>query len=290
MSTDGIYNPTNETNAGDPARKTRTSTVPAILLFFCLLFSLRFFVLLFHEGGHALADLIDGNLTKLLYAHPFYFSGAARPIFGDRVLNHAAGPVIGVLVPLLIFILLWKRRSVALLPLVMVFPWAAMETGVNVIQIAQTGDYYNIIRLTGLPEAVIVIPCVVLFVIGVFLFLLLMPLLGLGFKDWRVFFVLPTAVILWTVVGIVVARLIVPGSLIDVVYHESTSIIQTGLWQTYLLLVLLLDVLYLTLYRLIYPRIPSWFKLETFPLTWKDLRIPALSAAACVIVGLILIH
>jgi hypothetical protein len=25
-------------------------------------------------------------------------------------------------------------------------------------------------------------------------------------------------------------------------------------------------------------------------LTWKDLRIPALSAAACVIVGLILIH
>jgi len=281
-------------NAQPVANKVKAfgASARAFLLFFCVLFSLRFWLLLFHEGGHALPDLIDGNVLKVLYAHPFTFSGFARPIYEDRVIMHAAGPVMAVLVSLLIFIPLWKHRSAALLPLVMVFPWAAMETGANVIQIAQTGDYHNIIRLTGLPEAVIVIPCLVLFVIGALFFLLLMPFFGLGPKDWRGLLVLPSAVILWSGVSIVVARLVVPGSPIDIVYHEGTSIIQmaSGIGSFDVLLVLFLDVIYLTLYRLIYPRLPSWLKSETVLLTWNDLRIPALSAAACVIVGLILIH
>ena len=64
----------------------------------------------------------------------------------------------------------------------------------------------------------------------------------------------------------------------------------SGIGPFDVLLMLFLGVIYLTLYRLIYPRIPSWLKTETVLLTWKDLRIPALSAAACVILGLILIH
>jgi hypothetical protein len=252
---------------------------------------MRFWTLLFHEGGHAIADLIEGNLPKLLYAHPFNFPGFSRPIFVDRVFNHSSGPVLGMLVPLLIFILLWKHRSVALLPLVMIFPWAAMETGANVIQITQTGDYRNIIRLTGLSEATIVIPCLVLLVIGAFFFLSLMPLLGLGPRDWRVLIVLPAAVILWGGVSYVVAHLVVPGSPIDVIYQEGTMIIQAAKTsQLGLLLVLLLDILYLTLYRLMYPRIPPWLRSETVLVTWKDLRIPVLTATACVIAGIILIH
>ncbi len=281
----------NETNTGNPVGKTRTSSIPVLLLFFCVLLSMRFWTLLFHEGGHAIADLIEGNLPKLLYAHPFNFPGFSRPIFVDRVFNHSSGPVLGMLVPLLIFILLWKHRSVALLPLVMIFPWAAMETGANVIQITQTGDYRNIIRLTGLSEATIVIPCLVLLVIGAFFFLSLMPLLGLGPRDWRVLIVLPAAVILWGGVSYVVAHLVVPGSPIDVIYQEGTMIIQAAKTsQLGLLLVLLLDILYLTLYRLMYPRIPPWLRSETVLVTWKDLRIPVLTATACVIAGIILIH
>ncbi len=269
-----------------------TPSIRSGLLFFCLLFSLRFWLLLIHEWGHALPNLIGGSVIKLLYAHPFTFSGFVRPIFNDKVVTHAAGPVMGVLVPLLIFILLWKHRSVALLPLLMVFPWVAMEAGANLIQIGQLGDYHNIIRLTGLPEAVIVIPCLVLFFIGAFFFLLLMPLLGLGPKDWRGLLVLPAAVLLWIGVSIFVSRLVVPGSPIDVVYQEGWSILQNpaGVGSFDVLLVLFLGMIYLTLYRLIYPRIPSWLRSETVLLTWNDLRIPALSAAACVIVGLILIH
>ena len=275
----------NKVNAFGAALRT-------FLLFFCLLLSMNFWFLLFHEGGHALADFSEGNVIKVLYAHPFTFAGFARPNFRDNVLNHAAGPVMGVLVPLLIFILLWKHRSVALLPLVMVFPWAAICTGGSVSNIAWTGDYHQIIRLTGLPEAAIVIPGLVMLVIGIFIFLSLFPLLGLSPKDWRVLMVLPVACMLWSGVSILVAHLVVPGSPIDTIYHEGTLVIwsATANGLGFLLDATGLAVIYLTLYRLIYPRLPSWLKSETVLLTWKDLRLPALSAAACVILGLILIH
>ncbi len=262
----------------------------ALLLFFCMLFSLRFWLLLFHEGGHALPDLIAGNVIEVLYAHPFTFGGLVTPT-SDTVISAAAGPVMMALVPLLLFILIWKHRSVALLPLVMLFPWAAMEAGVNGFQIGQTGDYYNIIRLTGLPEAVIVIPCLVLFVIGAFFFLLLMPLLGLGPKDWRGLLVLPAAVLLWTGVSIFVACLVVPGSPLESAHPAGASILQmgSGIGPVDVLLMLLLGGSYLTLYRLIHPRLPSWLKSETVRLTWKDLRLPALLAAVSMILGLIII-
>ncbi len=192
MSTNSY--PIKEIKDSKAESKVRTSVIQAFLLFFCVLISLNFWNLLFHEGGHALADLIDGNVTKVLYAHPFTFAGLARPIFRDKVLNHAAGPVMGVLVPLLIFIPLWKRRSTALLPLVMVFPFAAISAGGSVSNIVWTGDYHQIIRLTGLPEAAIVIPGLVMLVIGIFFFLSLLPLLGLSPKDWRVLLVLPAAI------------------------------------------------------------------------------------------------
>ena len=52
---------------------------------------------------------------------------------------------------------------------------------------------------------------------------------------------------------------------------------------------LLVGVLYLTLYRWISPRLPSWLRSETVALTWKDLRIPALLAVLSVLLGLLII-
>jgi hypothetical protein len=273
----------NKVNAWGAAFRT-------FLLFFCVLFSLRFLILLFHEGGHALPDLIAGTIPRILYAHPFSFGGLVYTTVVD-VISAAAGPVMMVLVPLLLFILLWKHRSVALLPLVMAFPWAAMEAGMDGFTIRQMGDYPSIIHITGLPEAVIVIPCLVLFVIGGFFFLLLMPLLGLGPKNWRVLLALPAAVLLWTGVSIVVASLVFPGSPVESVIPEEMSMIQagSGIGPVDVLLMLLVGVLYLTLYRWISPRLPSWLRSETVALTWKDLRIPALLAVVSVLLGLLII-
>jgi len=51
----------------------------------------------------------------------------------------------------------------------------------------------------------------------------------------------------------------------------------------------LLAVLYVTLFRKIYPRLPAWLRTETVNLTWKGLRLPALLAVISVILGLIVI-
>ena len=85
---------------------------------------------------------------------------------------------------------------------------------------------------------------------------------------------------------------LVPGSPIDIIYHQGTMIIQeaSGIGSFDVLLMLFLGVIYLTLFRLIYPRLPSWLKSETALLTWKDLRLPALLAGLSVVLGLILIH
>jgi hypothetical protein len=55
---------------------------------------------------------------------------------------------------------------------------------------------------------VITIPCLVLIIIGIFFFLLLIPLLGLNPKDWCVLLVLPVVIILWSGVSILVAHLV----------------------------------------------------------------------------------
>ncbi len=47
--------------------------------------------------------------------------------------------------------------------------------------------------------------------------------------------------------------------------------------------------LYVTLCRRVYPRLPAWLRTETVALTWKDLRLPALLAVICVILGILII-
>ena len=101
---------------------------------------------------------------------------------------------------------------------------------------------------------------------------------------------LPVAFMLWSGVSILVAHLVVPGSPIDAIYHDGdwSSGRPMANWQSFLQNAAGLAVIYLTLFRLFYSRLPSWLKSETVQISWNDLRIPALSAAACVILGLIL--
>jgi hypothetical protein len=51
----------------------------------------------------------------------------------------------------------------------------------------------------------------------------------------------------------------------------------------------LFAVIYVLLFRKIYPKLPAWLKTETANLTWKDLRLSALLAIISVILGLIII-
>jgi hypothetical protein len=265
-------------------------TLRSTLLLFLLAFPVYFMLLILHEGGHALHTLVMGGSVSLFYVHPFPMAGyALPPLDWDNVWFHAAGPALMILVTFLIFALLWKRRSVPLLPLVMLFPWTALMQGLVILMVMD--DFNNITRLTGLSPAIFQLMGLILTVVGIFLFVSLFPLLGLNPKDLRSLIVVPAAFLLWTLVGLVAGTLLVPGSPADVVYGLGEDILMTARTSPILYVVfgLILAGTYVTLYRWVYLKLPAWLRTETVTLIWKDLRLPALLAAVSVILGLIII-
>jgi hypothetical protein len=167
-----------------------------------------------------------------------------------------------------------------------------MRSGLGIINLAaKTGDYNNIIKLTGMSPAYFYVLDFLLLIVGIFFFISLLPLLGLAPEHRRSLFVMPVSLFLWGLVGVMVAYLCVPGSPIEVRYHLGASLISSA--KTYpifsVILGALLAVSYITLYRRVYQRFPADLRTETVNLTWKDLYIPGLLAAISIVIGLILI-
>ncbi len=266
----------------------------SILLLFCVVLQLQFLSFILHEGGNALNTLAHGVPIAAFYVHPFSFTGYAIPSASSTVVRtdvwfHAMGTVVELLVSLLIFVLLWKRRSVANLSLVMLFPWNAILAGVGVISIpAYTGDYYHVMQLAGLPGAVFYAPAILLILLGLFFFVSLLPLTGLKPGDARSLYVVPAGLLLWSILSIPVAYLFVPGSPIDLRYQRGSEIIQAANETPILagIMAVVIAVVYVSLYRWIYPRLPAWIRTVTVQLTWRDLRLPAFLSACCVVIGL----
>lgn len=268
------------------------ATLQSTLLLFLLLFPVTFMWLFFHEAGHALHHLVHGARITFFYIHPFPFVGYVRPIINYYdVWMHASGWIVGDLVPLVIFLLLWKRRSFYTLPFLLVFPLSAIFTGVSVSEINTTGDIYNILQITGwqIPSTVIFIYYLINFVAGIFFFISLLPLMGLSPQDKKSLFVLPAAMLLYCVPGLIIAHTVVPGSPIDVQYHQAREIITSANYRPLLmgLLGALLAVIYITLYRRVHERLPAGLRTERISLSWRDLWYPAVLCAISVILGLI---
>src|SRR5512139_950225 len=169
-------------DAGRKAVPTLTAIVQSTLLFFLVLFPVSFMLLLLHEGGHALANLALGSTEEVFYAHPFALDGYVRPFAAvENAWQDAAGNILTHLATLLIFILVWKRRSVKTLPLVMLFPMSALRAGFDVMNLANGGgDYNNIVRLTGFSTPPFHVLNSALAVVGILLLISCFPLLGLA--------------------------------------------------------------------------------------------------------------
>lgn len=266
----------------------QTPSILSILLLLCALFPIYFMGSVFHEGGHALANLIVRGTVKIIYVHPFTFSGFAMP-FTDNEWFHAGGYILNLLVCLAIFSLLWKRRSIANLPFVMLFPFETFSSGILILLL--NGDIANILRLTGLPAILFFVLGLALLCLGLLLFLALFPLLGLNPTDNKSFIIVPTAFYLHGVISMVIAHVLVPGSYIDNQCLLGAEILQSANTLVYVLPILgaFLAVFYLTLFRKFQPRLPKWLRTETVNLSWKDLRLPTVLAAVSILVGLFII-
>ncbi len=279
--------------AGHKAVPALKATIQSTLQFTLVLFPVSFMLLLLHEGGHALMNLALGSKVEVFYAHPFALDGYVRPFAAvENVWEDAAGNILAHLMSFLIFILFWKHRSMKTLPLVMLFPMSALRAGFDVMNLANGGgDYNNIVRLTGFSTTPFHVLNSTLAVVGIFLFISTFPLLGLRPKQLRALFVIPAGLVLWGLVGVAVAYLIVPGSPIDVRYHLGESLINgSKVYPTYGWIIgLLLAGLYFTLYRWIESKLPASLRTEVVTLSWKDLGLPAVLAAASSAIGLFFI-
>jgi hypothetical protein len=274
-------------------RSTRRLPKSALLLFL-VFFPLGFLHMVTHEGGHALINLIHRVPHTVIFVHPFSFSGYTRPVadWGDPWF-HASGPIVGVLLPLLIFLPLWKHRSVASLFLVMLFPWCTFWEGLSIFAIlTRSGDLFNIIRITGLPEGLFMAISVILLVVGAFLTLLLLPLFGLKPEDRNTLWVLPASLLLWAVVGFGIAHWLLPGSSVLLRYNLVTEAIQSAnFWLPLTAAIgIVLALVYVTLYRNFYRKLPATLRTETKELAWRDLRWPAVWSVVNVVIGLIVIR
>ena len=273
-----------------------TSAVKSTALLFLILFPLAFLHDIVHEGGHALVNLIYRIPNTTIYVHPFSFSGYSRPIVDlgniGNTWSDASGPIAGVLLPLVIFIPLWKHRSVNTLFLVMLFPLSVLWEGLNgSVIFMHTGDFFNIAQGTTLPAIFFMIISIILLIIGLFLTVSILPLLGLKPEDHNALWVLPVGMLLWALPGFGIAHWIVPGSPIDVQYHLASEIIKSANLVLPVTVVtgIVLALIYVTLYQGVYRKLPTSLRTETKELAWRDLRWPVAWAAISVIIGLIVI-
>jgi hypothetical protein len=282
------------------ANETKSSgfafAVKSTILLFLILFPVTFLHTIVHEGGHALVNLIYKIPNTSIYVHPLSFSGYSRPFVDLGIVGNAwsdaAGPLAGALLPLAISIPLWKRRSVTTLPLVMLLPWAMLSEGLNGSTIfIHNGDFYNIVQGTTLPAVFFMIISIILLVIGIFFTLSLLPIFGLKPESRNNLWVLPIGMLLWALPGFGIAHWLVPGSPIDVQYHLATEIIQVANLQLPIMVAvgMVLALIYMTLFRGIYRKLPASLHMETKELAWHDLRWLAVWSVVSVVLGLIII-
>jgi hypothetical protein len=271
-------------------RKQPTERIPVLrstVLLILLLMTVLFLQGVLHEGGHAMYSLVNGLSVKL-FVHTFFFSGFSRPIIPNAgIFYDILGSATALLVSILITLPFWKRRSLSLLPLVLLFPYSAMTDGFNVMGVM--GDFQNVVQKTGLNSVLFLVPGILIFCIGVISFFSLLPLIGLDPRDYKTLFVLPTAMWVISVLSLLVAHLFVPGSFINLKYFAGREILLSVNNFLFLYFGIVLAVLYVTLFRRIYPRLPAWLRTEVVRPTWKDLRLPGILWSVCVTIGLIII-
>jgi hypothetical protein len=273
---------------------TIVTTLQSTLLVFLLFFPVTFMSMFLHEAGHALFHLTQGVPVHFLYAHPFSFLGFVRPMADYYSIGvHASGTVFELLVSGVIFVLLWKQRSFYTLPFLMVFPWVALYDGMGGIFdiLGNTGDYYNILTITGWSPVGFYLISSILIIVGIFFLLSLFPLLGLKPDDRKSLFVLPAGMLLYTALGLPIAYFLVPGSPIDLQYHLAHEIISSAYYRPFFMgaVGLLLAVIYITLYRYFYRRIPVSLRTELISLSWRDFWYPGLLFIISMILGLMVI-
>ena len=97
--------------------------------------------------------------------------------------------------------------------------------------------------------------------------------------------------LLYTALGLPIAYFLVPGSPIDVQYHVAQEIILSAYNRPIFMgsIGIFLSLIYITLYRSLYRRIPAGLRTEGVSLSWKDFWYPGLLFVISLVLGFMVI-
>ena len=139
-----------------------------------------------HEFGHAVADWISGIPLSNIHViiHPFFSphmnieEGIPDGMMGWP---DAAGPLANVALGLIVFAILWKKRTPFTFPLLLWAPLACVQEGIGqIMTLSDHGSDAARMIAAGFPEPLLIVISILLIMIGIFLFGLAFPVAGIS--------------------------------------------------------------------------------------------------------------
>ena len=179
---------------------SRFSLLKSILLFMGSAAFAFCFCAFLHEGGHLIVFESVGIPRTGLSLHPFgwnynlslnedgtFWQMSPEAENADLIsaINGGSGPILNLLLGVPIGLFFWKKRSPALLPLLMIGCWALLIEGYPMLEQAfgGGGDWYQVINGVGVPKALVVLLGVICFAGGCIWMMQLLPLAGISAQD-----------------------------------------------------------------------------------------------------------
>lgn len=163
-------------------KEMKSSVKAFLLLFFSFTFANSVCVAL-HETGHALAIISSGIGDVSLNIHP-YLASSVRWTATPELMGYvdAAGPLFNIIASGVVFLALYRIRRPVLLPILLMFPVAMFQEGLNSMMQVFMGlsgtDSMNIIA-SGVSRYVVLFFSIVLFTAGILLFVSLFEMFGI---------------------------------------------------------------------------------------------------------------
>ena len=139
-----------------------------------------------HEFGHAVADRMSGIPLSNIHViiHPFFSphmnieGGIPASMIGWP---DAAGPLANVAFGLIVFALLWKKRTPFTFPLLLWGPLACAQEGIGqIMTTSDAGSDAARMIAAGFPEPLLIVISIFLLLFGIFLFGLIFPVAGIS--------------------------------------------------------------------------------------------------------------
>ncbi|HEX9090634.1 MAG TPA: hypothetical protein VF831_04055 [Anaerolineales bacterium] len=171
-------------------RLTGPQLVRSMLLFlgaFLFAFAVNSYII--HEAGHAFGGVLFGCQFEGLHLNPFS-AGGWRNQCPDSMtpagefIQGMGGEIFGLPISILVTLLLWRKRSPMLLPLLMAAAVVCIGNVISVLDSLSSYPHmvfdYGLMLKAGIPSFILSVIAIISLVLGIIFMDLLFPLAGIG--------------------------------------------------------------------------------------------------------------